>query len=73
MTGFDELLQSRVNQLRVIEDRLDRAEKAFETSRKGCPVESWKSVAATLCAEVRLLRCELLAMIGQAEREHAEF
>jgi outer membrane protein TolC len=62
MTGFDELLEARVTQLRVIEDHLDRVERMLR-------------VGSVEMARVKLqqLRADVLLAIQQAEREHAEF
>lgn len=57
---MDELLHSRVEQLKVIEERLDRIDNQL--------------AAGTLSQNaVRLLIFEVRDMIAAAEREHAEF
>ncbi len=62
MNGFDELLEARVTQLRVIEDHLDRVERMLR-------------VGSVEIAKVKLqqLRADVLLAIQQAEREYAEF
>lgn len=62
MTGFDELLYSRVTQLREIEDHLDRIERMLRVGS----VEMAR-------VKVHQLRSDVLLAIQQAEREHAEF
>lgn len=58
---MDELLHSRVEQLKVIDDLLERLEKA---------VVAGKVVSR---AELQVLRYRVQDMITAAEREHAEF
>jgi hypothetical protein len=62
VTGHDELLYSRVAQLREIEDHLERIERMLR-------------VGSVEMARVKLqqLRADVLLAIRQAEREHAEF
>jgi outer membrane protein TolC len=62
MTGFDELLESRVSQLRVIEDHLDRVERMLRVGS----VEMART-------KLQQLRADVLLAIQRAEREHAEF
>lgn len=57
--GYDELLQRRAEQLRLIDDRLERIEAG--------EVEGPSWVA------IRNLRNELLTMIREAEAEHTAF
>lgn len=68
MTSLDELLQSRVNQLRDIDDRLERIQKTLLGLGKPVFVilnDTAKNIAS--------LRADILLAIQQAEREHAEF
>jgi hypothetical protein len=62
VTGFDELLHSRVTQLREIEDHLERIERMLRVGS----VEMSR-------VKVQQLRADVLLAIQQAEREHAEF
>ena len=59
-TGFDELLMSRVNQLKEIDERIERA-------------MAENSTTAGLRCVLQLLRHDIVQMIAQAEREHAAF
>ena len=59
MTGYDELLHARVEQLRRIEERLDDIAKKL-------PHQS-------VMLDLYQLRCDLRDMIAAAERDHAEF
>lgn len=56
---MDELLHSRVEQLKRIEERLDEIAKKL-------PHQS-------VMLDIYQLRCDLRDMIAAAEREHAEF
>lgn len=57
---MDELLMSRVNQLKEIEERIERA-------------LAENSTTAGIRCVFQLLRADIVLMIAQAEREHAEF
>ena len=62
MTGFDELLMSRVTQLREIDDRLERIEIILEHGK-----------TRDLYTALKTLRADIILAIQQAEREHTEF
>lgn len=57
---MDELLHSRVEQLKVIEERLDRIQKSLE-------IKSGPMLA------VLALQLDVRDMVAAAEREHANF
>ncbi len=74
MTGLDELLHSRVTQLREIDEWLDALQSIARSVDDHAAAEpEVRATVARIHSEIRALRLRLLNAIWEAEHEHAEF